>query len=79
MALRCRSSPVPDSSQITTMEAPISISESNPNPANATDRAMLAVMARTTTPTMFQPSVAYSRAKPRRSKRRRKSPLICTA
>src|SRR5206468_7738863 len=30
--------PVPDSSQMTTVDAPISISESRPNPASATDR-----------------------------------------
>ena len=37
---RCwRQVPVPDSSQITTVDAPISISESRPNPASATDRA----------------------------------------
>jgi hypothetical protein len=62
---RCRSSPVPDSSQITTVEAPISISESRLNPASATDRAVIAAMARITMPTTFQPSVRYSSTNPR--------------
>ncbi len=44
--------PAPDSSQITTADAPISISESRPNPASAT------------TPATFQPRVPYSRANP---------------
>jgi hypothetical protein len=68
---RWRSSPVPDSSQITTVDAPISISESSPNPASATDRAEIAAMASTAIPATFQASVAYSRAKPRRSTARR--------
>jgi hypothetical protein len=59
---------VPDSSQITTVDAPISMSESSPNPASATDRAAMAAIARTATPITFQPSVTNSRAKPRRSK-----------
>ena len=48
---------MPDSSQITTVDAAISISESRPNPASATDRAETAAMARTTIPAMFQASV----------------------
>jgi hypothetical protein len=59
---------VPDSSQITTAEAPISIRESSPNPASATDRAEIAATVSTAMPTMFQASVVYSRAKPRRSR-----------
>jgi hypothetical protein len=42
-----------DNSQITTAEAPISISESTPNPASATDRAEIAATARTTMPILF--------------------------
>jgi len=53
---------VPDSSQITTVDAPISISESRPNPARATDRAATAAIASTTIPITFQASVEYSRA-----------------
>src|SRR5581483_7021124 len=49
-------------------DAPISISESRPNPASATDRAEAAAMASTTIPATFQASVTYSRAKPRRSR-----------
>ena len=56
------------SSQITTVDAPISISESRPNPASATDRAEMAGIASTTIPATFQASVTYSRAKPRRSR-----------
>jgi hypothetical protein len=59
-----RSSPVPDSSQMTTVDAPISISESRPNPASATDWAEIAAIASTTTPATFQASVTYSRPKP---------------
>jgi hypothetical protein len=51
---RWRSAPVPDSSQITTVDPPISMSESRPNPARATDRAETAAMARTTIPATFQ-------------------------
>jgi hypothetical protein len=58
---------VPDSSQITTVEAPISISESRAKPARATDRAVMAAMDRTTIPATFHANVAYSSAKPRRS------------
>src|SRR6185437_13232837 len=65
---RWRSSPVPASSQITMVDAPISISESRPNPASATDRAAAAAIARITIPATFQPSVTYSSAKPRRSR-----------
>jgi len=36
---------VPDNSQITTVDAPISISESSAKPASATDRAEIASMA----------------------------------
>jgi hypothetical protein len=66
---------VPDNSQTTTTEAAISISESNPKPANATDRADTAAMANTTIPTTFQPSVMYSNAKPRRSSTERDAGL----
>jgi hypothetical protein len=52
---------------MTTVDAPISISESRPNPASATDRAGIAAIARTTIPATFQASVTYSKAKPRRS------------
>ena len=76
---RWRSSPVPDSSQITTVDAPISISESRPNPASATDRAETAAMARITIPATFQASVAYSSANPRRSKAFRAGSVIATA
>jgi hypothetical protein len=62
---------VPDSSQITTVDAPISISESRAKPASATDRAEIAATASTTIPATFQASVAYSRAKPQRSSTRR--------
>lgn len=64
---RWRSAPAPDSSQITTMDAPISISESRAKPASATDRAETAAMASTTIPATFHASVAYSSASPRRS------------
>jgi hypothetical protein len=47
--------------------APISISESRPNPASATDRAKMAATASTTIPATFHASVTYSRTKPRRS------------
>ena len=70
-ARRCRACPVPDSSHTTTTEAPISISESSPNPASATDRAATAVMASTTMPTAFHPSVRYSNQNPYRNSRRR--------
>ena len=66
-ARRWRAWPVPDNSQITTVDAPISMRESRPKPASATDRAEIAATASTTMPTTFQPRVAYSRAKPRRS------------
>src|SRR5689334_6184022 len=59
---------------MTTMDAPISISESRPKPTSATDRAATAANASTTIPTTFHPSVAYSRANPRRSNVSRKSP-----
>jgi uncharacterized protein YfaQ (DUF2300 family) len=51
---------VPDSSQITTMDAPISISESRAKPASATDRAAMAAKASTAIPATFHASVAYS-------------------
>lgn len=54
----------------TIVEARISISESIPNAPSATDRAAIAVIASTMTPITFQPSVAYSSAKPRRSSTR---------
>ena len=69
-AVRRRASPVPDSSQMTTVLAPISMSESSPNPPSATDRAATAAKASTTTPTTFQPRVIPSRMKPRRRSRR---------
>jgi len=47
-ARRCRFSPDPDSSHSTTVLAPISISESRPNPASATDLAATAATASTT-------------------------------
>jgi len=50
------------------VDAPISISESGPNPASTTDRAEIAAMARTKIPTTFKVNVAYSSAKPRLSK-----------
>ena len=56
-----------DNSQTTTVEAPISISESKPNPASATDLALTAATARTTMPITFQPNVVYSSANPRRN------------
>jgi hypothetical protein len=49
------------------VDAPISITESKPNPASATERADTAAIASTTIPITFHASVAYSRAKPRRS------------
>ncbi len=58
---------MPDSSQITTIDAPISISESRAKPASATDRAESAATASTTIPATFHASVAYSSANPRRS------------
>jgi hypothetical protein len=66
-ARRCRSSPVPDSSHSTTVLAPISISESRPNPASATDRAPMAAIASTTIPATFQLRVITSSIWPRRS------------
>jgi hypothetical protein len=47
--------------------APVSISESRPNPASATDRAVTAATASTAIPATFQPSVMPSRIRPRRS------------
>jgi hypothetical protein len=44
------------------------MSESRPNPASATERALTAAMARMTIPATFHPSVAHSRAKPRRTR-----------
>src|ERR1044071_7504082 len=55
---------------MTTAEAPISISESRPNPASATDRALIAATASTTIPATFQPRVAHSSANPRRTRAR---------
>jgi hypothetical protein len=49
------------------MLAPISIRESSPNPASATDRAATAVTASTAIPATFQPSVMPSRIRPRRN------------
>ena len=66
-ARRWRSSPVPDSSQSTTTLAPISISESSPNPASATDRALMAATASTAMPTTFHPSGMPSNTRPQRS------------
>src|ERR1039458_2280354 len=48
---------------------------SRPNTARATDRAAIALTVRTTTPTTFQHSVAYSRANPWRSSRARLTSL----
>src|ERR1019366_7144876 len=62
---RRRSSATPDSSQRTTVDAPISIRLSSPNPASATDLAAAAATAKTATPTTFQPSVAISSRRPR--------------
>jgi len=44
----------------TTTDAKISIRESRPNPASATDRAESAAMSRTIVATTFHPSVAAS-------------------
>jgi hypothetical protein len=44
------------------MDAPISISESKPNPASATDRAAIDAKASTMILATFHPSVAHSRA-----------------
>jgi hypothetical protein len=66
--LRRLASPTPDSSHSTTALAPISISESSPKPASATDRDPTAATASTPTPTTFQPIVAHSSVRPRRSK-----------
>ena len=44
------------------------MSESRPKPASATDRALTAAMARMMIPATFHPSVAHSRAKPRRTR-----------
>src|SRR5665213_1038240 len=65
----CRSSPEPASSHSTTTLAPISMRESRPNPASATERALSAAKLRTTTPTTFHPSVTASSSRPRRSSR----------
>ena len=56
------------------VDAPISIRESRPNPARATERAATAAMASTTIPGTFQINVTYSRAKPRRSRTLRATP-----
>ena len=50
--------------QTTTSEAKISIAESSPNPASATERASSAAMITKTEPTTFQPSVVYSSSSP---------------
>jgi|SRR5215469_16330250 len=77
---RWRSSPVPDSSQITTVEAPISMRESRPKPARATDRAPIAATASTTMPTTFHARVRYFRMKPRRARTcRYASSMVATA
>jgi hypothetical protein len=60
IARRSRASPTPRSSQMTTVLAPISMSESSPNPASATERAWMAATARTHTPTTFQARVVAS-------------------
>jgi len=54
------------SCQTTITEAKISITESIPKPANATERAAKAAPSTIQHPTRFQPSVAYSSASPRR-------------
>ena len=56
------------SCQMTTSEAPISIRESSPNPARATEAAASAAAITTIALTTFQPSVAYSSTRPRRSR-----------
>ena len=58
------------SSHKTTVEAPISMRLSSPNPASATERASMAATARTKTPTTSHPSVAVSRRRPLRRNRR---------
>jgi hypothetical protein len=63
-ARRWRCSLVPDSSQMTTVDAPISISESRPKPASTTGRAAHAAAARTMMLTTFHPRVAYSGRNP---------------
>jgi hypothetical protein len=57
----------PLSCQTTTTEAMISISESAPKPANATEPATTSARTNTTVPTTFHASVTYSSARPRRS------------
>ena len=54
------------SSQITTVLAPISSSESKPNAPRATEWAVSAVPSKTRTPITFQDKVAHSRVSPRR-------------
>lgn len=55
------------SCQTTTTDAKISMRESRPKPARATDWARHAAVGTTATPTTFQPSVAYSSQTPRRA------------
>jgi hypothetical protein len=67
-AARCCSAPVPDNSHSTTVLAPISISESNPNrQARPTGRARQRPGGRRS-PTTFHTSVAASNSRARRSK-----------
>ena len=54
----------------TTVLAPISMSESSPKPASATERALTAATASTAMPITFQPRVPASNSRPRRSRRR---------
>ena len=66
-AVRSRRSCVPFNCQTTITEAKISIRESRPNPARATERASMAAVTTTTVPTMFHASVMHSSSNPRRS------------
>jgi len=60
-AVRSRSWPMSLSGRTTTTAATISISESSPKPARATERALAAATPMTIAPTTFHPSVRYSR------------------
>src|SRR5438046_8754972 len=69
--VRSRSAPLSVNCQTTTVEARISIKESRPKPARATECAASAAIASTPTPTTFHPSVTYSSHSPRCSRSRR--------
>jgi hypothetical protein len=58
---------LPRSCQITVADAPISMIESSPNPANATELVLTAATSRRTPPTAFQASVPYSSSTPVRT------------